>query len=68
MSVMQRSLDQDSTATEFLRFRTSAEGHLHAFQCRDLAATCLTQGGERALREMAEEYAQLAEQLEQLGY
>lgn len=68
MSAMQTPLDDNSSAIDYLRFRTSAEGHQHAFQCRTLAATCLTQEGERALLEMAQEYAQLAEQLEQLGY
>jgi len=68
MSAMQRSLDDYSSAMDFLRFQTSAEGHLHAFQCRNLAASCLTKDGERTLLEMADEYSHLAGQLEVLGY
>jgi hypothetical protein len=65
---MHRSPDEHSSATEFFRFHTSAEGHLHAFQCRNLAASCLTKDGERTLLEMADEYARLAGQLQELGY
>lgn len=68
MGAMQGPLEDRSNAVEFMLVRSSAEGHRHAFQCRDLAESCLTKDGERILRAMAEEYARLAGQLEQWGY
>lgn len=68
MSVMQKAIDGHSAEREFMLIRTSAEGRRHASQCRDLAESCLTDVGERTLREMAEEYERLAGQLEEWGY
>ena len=68
MSVMQKAIDRHSAKVEFMLIRTSEEGRRHAFQCRVLAESCLTDVGERTLREMADEYERLAGQLEEWGY
>jgi hypothetical protein len=65
---MRKAIDGHPAEIEFMLIRTSAEGRRHAFQCRDLADSCLTDVGERTLREMADEYERLAGQLEEWGY
>ena len=68
MSGMQKAINGHSAEIEFMLFRTSAEGRKHAFRCRELAESCLTDAGERTLREMADEYERMAGQLEEWGY
>jgi len=68
MASMERSLEDHSARMELLFFRSSAEGRKHAATCRDLAANCLTEDGERTLCAMAKDYDCEADQLEKWGY